>query len=92
MATEAHLSTRSPFYVEDWRARPNKFHLECPSDALRDRLVQDLKLEMERAVAEFPEPARQFFVIRMINVLADPILEIFALTNVERLDTRVEKV
>ena len=86
------LSTRSPFYVEDRRARPNEFHLESPSDALRDRLVQDLKLEMKRAVAEFPEPARQLFVIRMIDVLADPILEILALTNVERLDTRVEKV
>ena len=36
----------SSFYVEDWRARPNEFQLESSSKSLRDRFIEDLKLQM----------------------------------------------
>ena len=47
---------------------------------------------MKRRVAEFPEPSRQLFIIRMIEVLADSILKIVALTHVERRLIRVEEI
>jgi hypothetical protein len=83
---------KSSFYVEDRQTRPNEFHFQSPSDALCNRLVQDLKFQMKRAVAEFPKPSRQLFIIRMIEVLADSILKIVALSNVERRLIRVEEI
>ena len=82
----------SSFYVEDRRARPNKFQLESSSNSLRDRILEDLNFQMKWGVSEFPKPSRQFFIIRMIKVFAYSILKIVGLSDVEGRMARVEEI